>query len=69
MVEEILLWRDNVVAKKLIINTDNMVFVHILNSLRNKSQRAKNLHVLRPLVLVRIKCVIVCMHKMGILIL
>lgn len=69
MVVEIWLWWDNVVVKKLIINIDNMVFVYILNFFRNKFQCVKNLYVFRFLVLVCIKCVIVCMYKMGILIL
>lgn len=50
IVAAIWLWQDNMAAKKLIINTDNMALVHILNSQTSKSQRVISL--LRPLVLV-----------------
>lgn len=53
IVAAIWLWQDNLAAKKLIINTDNMALVHILNSQTSKSQRVMSLH--RPLVLVCIK--------------
>lgn len=53
IVAAIWLWQDNLAAKKLIINTDNMALVHILNSQTSKPQRVMSL--LRPLVLVCIK--------------
>lgn len=53
IVAAIWLWQDNLAAKKLIINTDNMALVHILNSQTSKNQCVMSL--LRPLVLVCIK--------------
>lgn len=53
LVAAIWLWQDNLAAKKLTIDTDNMALVHILNSQTSKSQRIMSL--LRPLVLVCIK--------------
>lgn len=46
-------WADHFKAKKLLINTDNIALVHILNSQSSKSQRVMSL--LRPLILLCLK--------------
>ena len=46
-------WSDQFTAKKLVINTDNLALVHILNSQSSKSQRV--MHLVRPLVLLCMK--------------
>lgn len=65
IVSAIWLWRDHFIAKKLLINTDNMALVHIINSQTSKSQRVMQL--IRPLVLLCIKSniQIKCVHIPG----
>lgn len=53
IVVAIWLWQDYFVSKKLIINTDNLALVHIINSQTSKSNRVMCL--LRQLVLISIR--------------
>lgn len=47
------LWSEQLAAKKLLINTDNMALVHIVNSKSSKTDRVMSL--IRPLVLICLK--------------
>ena len=59
------IWRDKFTSRKLLLNTDNMALVHILNSMSSKSPRVMSL--IRPIVFICLNnnIQIKCLHIPG----